>query len=111
MEIDQLDVKTAYLNVKSIPRSICHSLKGLKILNDPMRFVASNEASMASNNQAAAGTVRLIVLLESCGYVRSAADPRVYIKRTDDNVVLLALYVDDIIIASNSRQLLNEEKK
>ena len=49
------------------------------------------------------------------GYIQSNADPCVYSKRVNVNgkehMMIVALYVDDLLIASNDITLLSEEKK
>ena len=48
--------------------------------------------------------------LENSGYTKSSSDPCIYIKREGENIMLIALYVDDLIPASNSKSMLHREK-
>jgi len=47
--------------------------------------------------------------LRDKGYRRSDVDPCIYVKG-DEDVIMIALYVDDLIIASNSEKLMKETK-
>ena len=48
--------------------------------------------------------------LRSAGYKPSTADTCIYIKQEGERYVLLAIYVDDILIASNNTSMLQKEK-
>ena len=49
--------------------------------------------------------------LESLGFTPSTADPSLYLKRSSETAVYLLVYVDDLLIASASRELVDEVKK
>ncbi len=49
--------------------------------------------------------------LKSEGYTPSDADPCIYVMYKEGKIVILALYVDDNVIMSNSKKLLMAEKK
>ena len=44
------------------------------------------------------------------GYTKWSSDPCIYIKREGEDIMLIALYVDDLIPASNSKSMLHREK-
>ena len=111
MEVDQLDVKTAYLNGKIDSEVYMSQPEGFEDSQRPHAVCRIQRSIYGLKQSGRCWNSAFNQFLKSCGYVRSVADPCIYIKNIADNVVLLALYVDDIIIASNSRQLLNEEKK
>ena len=116
LEVHHMDVKTAFLNGKldcdiymdqpegyldtSFPNHVCKLKKGLYGLK---------QAARCWN-----GT--LDKFLKSRGYLQSGADECVYIKTVKNeidgsiNFVILAIYVDDIILVSNSPDMLGEEK-
>ena len=48
--------------------------------------------------------------LENSAYTKSSSDPCIYIKREGEDIMLIALYVDDLIPASNSKSMLHREK-
>ncbi|CAB3985451.1 Retrovirus-related Pol poly from transposon TNT 1-94 [Paramuricea clavata] len=49
--------------------------------------------------------------LKNSGYVQSSLDPYLYIKQEGDDIMLIALYIDDLIPASNSKRMLHKEKE
>ena len=49
--------------------------------------------------------------LKDSGYMQPKSDPCLYIKRKGDDFMLIALYVDDLLQASNSKKMLLREKK
>jgi hypothetical protein len=48
--------------------------------------------------------------LESQGFIKSEADPCLYRKISTEGEILLAIYVDDIIIAASTMELVNGVK-
>ncbi|KAH9118753.1 hypothetical protein AeMF1_008245, partial [Aphanomyces euteiches] len=46
----------------------------------------------------------------SIGFVKSKADHCIYIKRQDEDIILVSLYVDDLILASNSDEMMQTTK-
>jgi hypothetical protein len=48
--------------------------------------------------------------LRSSGFKRSNFDPNLYIKEKGEEIIIMVVYVDDLIITSNSSKLIKEEK-
>jgi len=46
--------------------------------------------------------------LLKCGFKRGADDINIYVKTKDNKLIVVVLYVDDIIFASDSNLLVNE---
>ena len=44
------------------------------------------------------------------GYVRCDADHYVYVKRLDDDFIILTLYVDDMLLVGNSLKMISTVK-
>ena len=49
--------------------------------------------------------------LKASGYIQSDADPCIYSKSGESTLMVIALYVDDLLLASNDINLLENEKK
>lgn len=43
------------------------------------------------------------VLADELGFVRSDGDPCLYVKWTEEGVMMIALYVDDLLLASKTK--------
>ena len=111
MEVDQLDVKTAYLNGRIDSEVYMSQPDGFV---DPQRpdAVCRIQRSLYGLKQSGrCWNAAFNEFLLSRGYTRSVADPCVYVKHAASNVVMLALYVDDIVIACTTRKMLNAEKQ
>ena len=109
-ELHQLDVKTAFLN-----GDIDHVI----YMKQPEGFVDSEKPDWVCRikkslyglkQSARCWNVRLRDYLISVGYKQIVADPCIYVKCQDDNVSMLLVYVDDVLITSNSEKFLEHEK-
>ena len=49
--------------------------------------------------------------LKSSGYEQCNADPCLYVKQVRDGLLMIALYVDDMLTASNNKKLLRQQKE
>ena len=58
-----------------------------------------------------AGSSTIDEFLKANSYKQSDRDRCVYLKTVQDKFLILALYVDDVILATNSLQLLKSEKE
>ncbi len=110
LELEQLDVKTAFLNgdleeeiymqqppgyVQGGSRVACRLLKSIYGLKQAPR----------------AWHLKLKGVLESMGFTPCASDPSLYIKRTPEGPIYLLVYVDDILAAGKSKVLVFKVKQ
>lgn len=116
MDIDHLDVKTAFLN---------GDLKEVVYMEQPEGFVLSGkENKIYRLNKAIYGLKQASkawyekinkVLCETCKLMKSTSEPCVYYKRIQSEFIIIALYVDDIILFSTpnsqERTLVKEKLK
>ena len=49
--------------------------------------------------------------LKASGYEQCNDDPCLYVKEVGDGLLMIALYMDDMLIASNNKKLLRQEKE
>ena len=54
---------------------------------------------------------RIDKLLTSLGFTKSKDDPNLYMNIMDDEPVILLLYVDDIFLIINGKQIIERKKK
>ena len=54
---------------------------------------------------------RIDSFLTSMGFAKSKADPNLYYKVIEDELVILLLYVDDLFLTENEKHIANCKKK
>ena len=54
---------------------------------------------------------RIDSFLTSFGFTKSKVDPNLYLKVMDDEPIILLLYVDDLFLTGNEKQILECKKK
>lgn len=110
LHLQQMDVKSAYLN-GIITEDI--------YMSQPEGYVMKGRESLACKlNKSIYGLKqsgrkwyqRLDASLLKMGFIKSAADQNLYILKQGDAYLLLLVYVDDILLASNSDNLLDKVK-
>ena len=120
LEFEQMDVKTAFLagdidediyievpeGFKITEEDIVHLNLGDDVDIDKLDLVCELEKSMYGTKQAPRCWNKKInsVLAGELGFNRSHGDPCLYVKRTDKGVMMIALYVDDLLIAAKTKE-------
>ena len=110
LDVHQLDVKTAFLN-GSLDDEIYMQQPDGYINKKHPDYVCKLKRSIYGLRQAARCWNKVIDgYLKSKNYKASSADSCVYIKQENGSFIILCLYVDDILIASNNMSMLEKEK-
>ena len=111
LELHQMDVKTAFLNGE---------LDNEIYMMQPDGYVDRQRADMVCKLQksiyglkqsARCWHLSIDQLLKASDYIQSDADPCIYSKSGESTIMSIALYVDDLLLASNDINLLENEKK
>lgn len=103
----QYDVKTAFLNSEIKQQTFLSIPQGLNV--DRKKFVLQLEKSIYGLKTSSKNWYDLLdSSLVDAGYVRSKIDRCLYSKDTSEGMVILIVYVDDILAASNSPNLLDD---
>ena len=111
LEVHQMDVSTAFLNGELEEEIYMKQPEGY-VKEDEEELVCKLNKSIYGLKQSSRCWYNTIdQFLKNFGYVQSSSDPCLYIKREGDDIMLLALYVDDLIPASNSKTMLHKEKE
>ena len=108
--IHTMDVETAFLNAP---------LEEETYIKPPAGFVLSPghncfrllKALYGLKQSPRAWNNHLNAYLELIGFSKLISDTCVYMKRYDNSLCILAIYVDDLIIAASNNDILNEVKK
>ena len=114
-ETHQMDVKTAFLQGNLEDEIYMEQPEGFVDEERPDYVCKLNKSIYGLKQAARCWNAAIDTFLLSNGYKKCSADPCVYIKlvkRKDGKIdfVIIALYVDDIILCSNNTNMLKKEK-
>ena len=113
-EIHQMDVETAFLNGTLDYEIYMEQPEGFIDPNNPDYVCKLKKSLYGLKQSARRWNMTFDEYLKSEGYTKSDADDCIYIKFTrigkKECVVILAVYVDDVIPISDSKELLIKEK-
>lgn len=109
MELHQLDVKTAFLNGDLEEEIFIRQPPGFEE-GGPNVVARLHKALYGLRQASRAWHKTLHQFLVSEGFRVSQADPSLYIRETDGEVVYLLIYVDDVLIASCDLQAVADVK-
>ena len=114
LEVHQMDVKTAYLNGNLEEELFMKQPEGFVDKSQPELVCKLKKSLYGLKQSARCWNKTIDDYLKKSGWVQNDADPCIYIKRfwTNDQerIIIAALYVDDLLIASNDIDALNKEK-
>lgn len=110
LELDQMDVKTAFLN---------GVLDEIIYMEQPPGFIQVGRDLVCKLNKTIYGLkqsprvwyLTISKFLAKLGYTRVECDYGLYVRWTDDVKCIISLYVDDLLLACNSREHLTELKR
>lgn len=114
LEAILLDVKTTFLNgvlTEAIYMELPEGLEWLEEVLDPEMVCLLLRALYGLKQSSRLWYKRIDTFLLSIGFGKCIADSNVYYCESEGKFVILALYVDDCILASNNINMLAEVKK
>ena len=107
----QMDVKTAYLNAPIDCELYVEQPEGYDVSNKGRKLVWKLKKSLYGLKQSGRKWNNLLHShLCADGFEQSDADPCMYCKTSEYGRVMIVFWVDDIIVAASSEQLLNHVK-
>ena len=111
LELHQMDVKTAFLNGDIDETIYMVQLKNFE-LGNPKHLVCRLKKSIYGLKQASRQWYwKFDKVISSYGFKENTVDQCIYIKFSGSKFVILVLYVDDILLASNDVGLLHDTKR
>ena len=114
MDIHQMDVKTAFLNGNIDKDIYMRQPEGYENCENPHMVCKLNKSIYGLKQSARCWNVTLDSYLKRSGYVQNPADPCIYCKTVNkcgkQCLIIIAVYVDDTILAANDMELLRAEK-
>ena len=110
LKLHQMDITTAFLN---------GDLKEEVYMKQPKGFCAEGQEHLVCRLKRSLYGLKqsprcwnqaLDTQLKSMGFKQSVSDPCIYTSKTDDGLFILGVYVDDILLAGESEQKLEQVK-
>lgn len=108
-ELEQMDVKTAFLNGRLLEDIYIHIPKGIEQSKE--QIYKLNKSLYGLRQSSKCWNDRINEFLLYLNFTRSQNDYCLYFKITTEGQIYLLLYVDDIILASDSRILIEGIKR
>jgi hypothetical protein len=111
-ELHHMDVKSAYLNGDLEEEIYMQQPDGYVAAEANKLLVWKLKKSLYGLKQAGrTWNIKIDIALKKRGFSSLPSDQCVYIRRETNTIIVIALYVDDLLIASNSLNALNEFKQ
>ena len=111
LELHQMDVKTAFLNGDLQEDVFMNQPEGFKP-EGKEHLVCKLKKSIYGLKQASRQWyLKFDEVMKNQGFIKNQVDQCTYLKMSGSNFAILVLYVDDILLASNSLNLLHESKR
>jgi hypothetical protein len=109
-KLHQMDVKTAFLNGKIEEEVYIQQPLGFEIHGKESHVCRLKKALYGLKQAPRAWYSRIDHYLLSLGFTKSEADPNLYQKVEDGKMLILVLYVDDLFLAGDKKQIVQCKK-
>uniref|UniRef100_A0A2N9FK26 CCHC-type domain-containing protein n=1 Tax=Fagus sylvatica TaxID=28930 RepID=A0A2N9FK26_FAGSY len=110
LELHQLDVKTAFLNGDLKEEIYMDQPNGFQIKGQEGKVCRLKKSLYGLKQSSRQWYLKFHQAILDIGYEMSPLDHCVYVWRDKEKLALLSLYVDDILLASNSPDMMKETK-
>ena len=114
LDIHQTDVKCAFLHGELDEEIYMEQPEGFIDENHPNKVCRLQKSIYGLKQSARCWNSAIDKCVKDSGYTQSDADPCIYSKSVDVDgkkyIMLIAVYVDDILLASNNADMMKEEK-
>lgn len=105
-----MDVKSTYLNGKITEDIFMVQLKGYAKKGAEDLVCKLNKGLYRLKQGGRQWNQKLVAILRKLGFRKSDSDPSLYLINKENAYLMLLVYVDDLLIASNSPQLMKSVK-
>ena len=111
LELHQMDVKTAFLNGEFDEEIYIDQPLGFKLKGHECKVCKFKRSIYGLKQASRQWNLKFHQVMLKYGFTMMEEDHCVYFKRSNNHLVILSLYVDDILIAGNDKQLIDVTKK
>lgn len=110
-EIHHLDVKTAFLNGDLCEEVYVTQPEGFEKKGQENRVYKLSKALYGLRQAPRAWNLKLDNTLKEIGFVKCKKEPAVYQKKTKGDILIIAIYVDDLFVTGTSVQVIKRFKE
>ncbi|CAA7039007.1 unnamed protein product [Microthlaspi erraticum] len=110
-EIHHLDVKTAFLHRELKETVYVSQPDGFVVKGSEEKVYKLNRALYGLKQAPRAWNDKLNLILKELQFKRCSKEPSVYRKKVSQEILLLAVYVDDLFVTGTSKEIIEEFKK
>ncbi|KAA3485265.1 pleiotropic drug resistance protein 3-like [Gossypium australe] len=109
--IHQLDVKSAFLNGFLKEEIYIEQPDGFKVLGEEDKVYRLKRALYGMKQAPRAWYDRVDAYLSRLGFKKSVSEPTLYVKKSEDETLLIvSLYVDDLLVTGSKEKMIDEFK-
>uniref|UniRef100_A0A2N9EYJ2 Integrase catalytic domain-containing protein n=1 Tax=Fagus sylvatica TaxID=28930 RepID=A0A2N9EYJ2_FAGSY len=110
-ELYQMDVKTAFLNGDLEEDVYMEQPEGFISKGDENKVCKLEKSIYGLKQASRQWNLKFHESITMMGFMQNSSEPCVYVRKIHDKVVILTLYVDDILLAGNDVDMLDEVKQ
>ena len=110
-KVFQLDVKSAFLNGVLQEEIYVEQPKGFVKRGEEDKVYLLKKALYGLKQAPRAQYNRINDHLLSIGFVKSLSESTLYVKRKENNFLIISLYVDDLLVTGDNTRLVEEFKQ
>ncbi|GKB87384.1 putative RNA-directed DNA polymerase [Tanacetum coccineum] len=111
LELHQVDVKTAFLNGDLHEDVYMAQPQGFKSKGQEHLVCKLKKSIYGLKEASRQWYLKFDEVMKKHNFIKNQVDKYVYLKMSGSNFIILVLYVDDILLASNNIDLLHESKR
>ncbi|KAD4584950.1 hypothetical protein E3N88_22551 [Mikania micrantha] len=111
LELHQMDVKTAFLNGELYEDVYMTQPEGFKPKGKEHLVCKLKKSTYGLKQASRQWYLKFDEVMKKHGFVMNQVDQCNYLKMSGSNFAILVIYVDDILLASNSLDMLHESKR
>jgi hypothetical protein len=111
LELEQVDVKTAFLNGDLYEDIYMTQPVGFEEPGKEHMVCKLNKSIYGLKQASRQWYLKFDAVVTANGFIENKVDQCIYMKVSGSNFIFLVLYVDDILLASNDKNLLSETKQ
>ncbi|KAK1415826.1 hypothetical protein QVD17_31614 [Tagetes erecta] len=111
LELHQMDVKTAFLNGDLQEDVFMTQPEGFKPKGKEHLVCKLKKSIYGLKQSSRQWYLKFDEVMKKEGFIKNQVDQCTYLKMSGSNFTILVLYVDDILLASNSLDMLHESKR